>query len=555
MTLRSSTIPALMCVLAAGGVLAAQQVQTSAGNPAETHALAPAPTAPAPEVNEYTDGTATSTSAASVNSSGVSQVRIVRLSQVMGKVQMDRNTRAGFEPTFANLPIVQGTKLKTLDGVAEVEFEDNSSLRIAPDSLLEINRLGRDTAGTTSNNFNLAQGTMYLSLAPTKGNDFVIRSGDETFTISPASHVRLDVYPAGSELKVFKGAVEVKDATGSYQVAKGKVFQFGGQAAVAPRIAKNDEPGLYDKWDQQSVDYHAVSINAQSYAGNGFQYGMNDLNYYGAFSNVAGCGNVWQPYFTSANWNPYGSGMWAFYPGAGYSFVSPYPWGLDAVSLGQLGLLRRRRLGLAARRQLQRPEQRCEQQLHQRRRGAEEAGHDAHAGNRSADADPGGHLESAPVGAEPVAEVSVRQRLGRFRCAAFGLRQPEQDVAAGRGARHGGESLQRLIPQHSDAHHLGGYYGDRQRVCEQHAWRERRLAGERTAEPPGSGQFNQQCVELQHVRFGRHPQRLGRRQQCADVARVFRSERAFGFFVGWRLAQVTLILRSLGDDGIPRSSR
>ncbi len=332
MTFKSGSIPALVCVLAAGGVLAAQEVQSeavqsAAVHPAETRALTPAPTAPAPEVNEYTDGSATSTSAASVNTAGVSQVRIVRLSQVMGKVQMDRNTRAGFEPTFANLPIVQGAKLKTLEGVAEVEFEDNSSLRIAPDSLLEISRLGRDTAGTTSNGFNLAQGTMYLSLAPTKGNEFVIRSGDETFTVAPASHVRLDVYPAGSELKVFKGAVDVKDSTGSYQLAKGKVFQFGGQSATTPKIAKNDEPGLYDKWDKQSVDYHEVAINSQSYAGNGFQYGMNDLNYYGAFSNVAGCGNVWQPYFTSANWNPYGSGMWAYYPGAGYSFVSPYPWG------------------------------------------------------------------------------------------------------------------------------------------------------------------------------------------------------------------------------------
>jgi hypothetical protein len=29
----------------------------------------------------------------------------------------------------------------------------------------------------------------------------------------------------------------------------------------------------------------------------------------------------------SAAWNPYANGVWALYPGAGYSWVSPYPWG------------------------------------------------------------------------------------------------------------------------------------------------------------------------------------------------------------------------------------
>ena len=28
-----------------------------------------------------------------------------------------------------------------------------------------------------------------------------------------------------------------------------------------------------------------------------------------------------------AGWNPYCNGLWASYPGAGYSWVSPYPWG------------------------------------------------------------------------------------------------------------------------------------------------------------------------------------------------------------------------------------
>src|ERR1700678_2152203 len=63
---------------------------------------------------------------------GNSKVRIVRLSQVNGAVQMDRNTGHGFEAAMQNLPVVEGTKLKTDNGLAEVEFEDNSSLRVTP---------------------------------------------------------------------------------------------------------------------------------------------------------------------------------------------------------------------------------------------------------------------------------------------------------------------------------------------------------------------------------------------------------------------------------------
>src|SRR5277367_3450103 len=70
-----------------------------------------------------------------------SKVRIVRLSEVKGAVQLDRNTGRGFEEAMPNLPIVEQARLQTAQGVAEVEFEDNSTLRIAPDSLVEFSQL------------------------------------------------------------------------------------------------------------------------------------------------------------------------------------------------------------------------------------------------------------------------------------------------------------------------------------------------------------------------------------------------------------------------------
>src|SRR5579863_3047988 len=68
-----------------------------------------------------------------------SQVRIVRLSDVHGMVQIDKNSGLGFENAFANLPITQGTQLRARqNGRAEIEFEDGSTVRITPGTTLEF---------------------------------------------------------------------------------------------------------------------------------------------------------------------------------------------------------------------------------------------------------------------------------------------------------------------------------------------------------------------------------------------------------------------------------
>jgi hypothetical protein len=95
---------------------------------------------------------------------GASKVRIVRLSQVKGVVQIDRNIGRGYENAIANLPVVEHSKIRTGVGIAEVEFEDNSSMRIAPNSLVEFPRLERAASGATASTVQVVQGTAYVSL-------------------------------------------------------------------------------------------------------------------------------------------------------------------------------------------------------------------------------------------------------------------------------------------------------------------------------------------------------------------------------------------------------
>src|SRR5690349_13634986 len=64
-----------------------------------------------------------------------SRVRIVRLSFMEGGVQID--TGKGLENATLNVPVTEGSRLLTsADGWAEVQFEDGSTVRVAPGTQL-----------------------------------------------------------------------------------------------------------------------------------------------------------------------------------------------------------------------------------------------------------------------------------------------------------------------------------------------------------------------------------------------------------------------------------
>ena len=102
-----------------------------------------------------------------VSASAESKARIVRLSEVQGTVQIDRAVGDGFDKAFLNLPVIEGSKLKTgKDGRAEVEFEDGSALRLAPGSEVDFTRLALGDDGQKLSSVQLVSGTVYGSLHP-----------------------------------------------------------------------------------------------------------------------------------------------------------------------------------------------------------------------------------------------------------------------------------------------------------------------------------------------------------------------------------------------------
>ena len=258
-----------------------------------------------------------------------SQARIVRLGDVQGDVQIDRNTGQGFEKAFLNLPITQGVKLRVgKDGRAVVELEDGSTLRLTPDTVIDFPQLSLRDSGTKATAIHLQEGIAYINFVGTKDQDLTVGFAHEKLLLTQSAHLRIGMADTVATVAVFNGDVRVEGDAGSVSVGKNQTASFDLGNGDQSKVVKDIEPEPFDAWDKQQDQYQKQYAKSGSYGSySPYAYGTTDLNYYGSFINAPGYGTLWQPYFAGAGWDPFMNGAWAFYPGFGYTWVSGYPWG------------------------------------------------------------------------------------------------------------------------------------------------------------------------------------------------------------------------------------
>ncbi len=260
-----------------------------------------------------------------------SHVRIVRLSSVEGQVQIDRATGQGLERAILNTPIVEGTRIVTgADGLAEVEFENQSALRLTENSEVKFTQLLMNDAGTKTNRITVEKGLVYLDTASKGDDSYLVTVGDRSLTVGRDTLMRISATPDQLQVAVFKGEAQVDSQSQPVVVHKKETLTIDLKATSQNVVAKGVEQNQFDNWNKEREDYGKTYADNQGYGGPSRAYGLQDLNYYGDFFYAGGYGYVWQPYgFAGSmlNWNPFMNGAWMFYPGMGYAFASPYPWG------------------------------------------------------------------------------------------------------------------------------------------------------------------------------------------------------------------------------------
>ena len=257
-----------------------------------------------------------------------SQARIVRLSNVEGNVQIDRRTGEGFESALENLPVLQGTRISTKDdGRVEIEFEDGSTVRLAPDTSIEFTRLSLHDSGGKNTELEVREGTAYFNINPGKSDDFVVDLGDRSINLEHPVRFRATVDRSQAHVAVSHGQVDLS-APGSdtVSISKGRTASFDLLDQDNYNLAHEYDELPYDAWNENLDEYHSRNFHHAN-SETPYAYGFSDLNYYGSYISDPGFGSCWRPYFAGYGWDPFADGTWVWYPGFGYTWVSSYPWG------------------------------------------------------------------------------------------------------------------------------------------------------------------------------------------------------------------------------------
>ena len=262
-----------------------------------------------------------------------SKARIVRLSYVDGNVQIDRGEGHGNEKAIMNMPVIQGAKVSTSNAGAraEIELEDGSTVRLVPQSVVAFPELGLRDSGHRLTSVEVQQGTAYFSIGKHAG-DFSVTAAGKQFVVHDNSEFRISATPQRIELAVYKGDVKVPGPSNEINVKKNETLALDVADPSQLTVAKGISPDPYDDWNQERERYrdlYASTSYTGGYSGfsSAYRYGYADLNYYGNYFYAPGWGLMWQPFGVGPGWSPFMDGAWMWYPGAGYMWVSSYPWG------------------------------------------------------------------------------------------------------------------------------------------------------------------------------------------------------------------------------------
>ncbi len=267
--------------------------------------------------------------AVSVGAQAESHVRIVRLSYIDGQVQMEHATQ-GLERAILNTPIVEGTHIVTgNDGLAEVEFEDQSALRLSGNSEVKFRQLSMNDAGVKVNEIDVVRGVVFLDVRSKSEDVYRTVADGATFLVRRNTLARISAAPDQLQLAVLKGDVQPENQPQMASVKKGETLTLDPNQPSEYKLTHSTEPLPVDAWNKEREAYGNAYASYQG-AGPRSGYGLQDLNYYGDYFYTSGYGYVWQPYgFADSmlGWSPYSNGAWSFAPGLGYTWASAYPWG------------------------------------------------------------------------------------------------------------------------------------------------------------------------------------------------------------------------------------
>ncbi len=256
---------------------------------------------------------------------GFSQDSPMRISYISGNVMVQRGYDFGFEDAQLNLPIVSGDRIMSEKGRVEVELKGRNFMRIDEFTKADVEERGN------SINFKLLKGAIYLHIRNSavyedfvvsfpRGETVILEEGDYRFTVRSANEV---------EIKVFRGVAEVYCDEGTKYVRRSQILILrDGRFVSSPSYIYYSDRDDFDRWnDKRNSIVDNFSYSRGRYLRDELSYYEDELNRYGRWVYISGCGYCWRPIITVTVWRPYYYGRWTWVYPYGWVWVSYEPFG------------------------------------------------------------------------------------------------------------------------------------------------------------------------------------------------------------------------------------
>jgi hypothetical protein len=268
-------------------------------------------------------------------------MRAARLSSVDGQARISQGGEVIADQALPNTPLFEGTQVATAeDGKVEIQFEDGSMARIAPNSMLTLTVL-RGQGETGSVEIVLEGGLGYFELqGKGQAGYFRLRFGDSVVTAGGFTVLRINLDHPPGELAVFSGNAHLERANSlALDLHGGESVALDAAGSSQSHLAESIEPDSWDSWNSDRDQVLTAQAAARTGATNDLADNSNpawsDLDANGSWYNVPDQGSVWSPYEAAdAGWDPYGNGYWMWTPRFGYIWVSRASWGYMPYQCG-----------------------------------------------------------------------------------------------------------------------------------------------------------------------------------------------------------------------------
>jgi len=258
------------------------------------------------------------------------------LAVVDGHAFIDREDRS--EEAVANVPVLEGDRLRTESGRLEAVFPDGSLLHLDRASAMDV--LAGDLV-------RLLRGRVAMIVRGTRSPEQSLTYQIDTAVASVQTRgpgeFRVSSVRGGQgtevELAVFRGEAVLANDAGAEVVRAGEMALV--REGLAPSRAEYFNSARwddFDRWSAQRRDAGYGTVSAD-YLPQELDAYASTFDRYGVWREDAVDGRVWYP-TVAQDWRPYAVGYWREYPAWDAFWVSADPWGWPTHHYGRWGYSR-----------------------------------------------------------------------------------------------------------------------------------------------------------------------------------------------------------------------